>query len=64
MTDRPVTGKSDYWQVHLPGHFHLLDFRFKWPVSAAELRRWLRRWLRVKRLPVGTEIVPGEGGND
>ncbi len=51
--------KSNAWVVQLPKYYSLLGpFRFENPVSERELRIWFRNWMKVDRLPRGTEVWP------
>jgi len=51
--------KSKAWYVYLPGGTYALGpVRFDRPVGEREARQWVRDWLKVKRLPNGTELWP------
>ena len=60
LPSRKGSREARLWYFHLPGAVHALDMRFTHPVTEQEARRAMRRWLRVKRLPPGTEVWPGE----
>jgi hypothetical protein len=47
--------KGSYKKFKLPGVFHSYDFPEPQP-SLKEAKKWLRKWLNVKRLPSGVEI--------
>jgi len=52
--------KSCAWYALVEGPYALGPFRFKFPITEQEFRAFLREWLRVKRLPQGTEVWPAQ----
>ena len=51
--------KSKKWWFHFPGQVYANDFVFDEPVNVLDAKAYVRRWLGVKRLSVGTECWPG-----
>lgn len=49
------------WWCRFPGEVYANNFDFSRPVTEAEARDDMRRWLGVDRLPRGTEVWPGAG---
>ena len=52
--------KRKKWVFKLPSEVYASDFIFKKPVTLRHAKQYVRDWLRVKRLPRGTEYWPGD----
>jgi len=46
---------SKVWMYHVPG-WYAAEVPIDPTATKAEVRAWLRRWLKVKCLPAGTEV--------
>lgn len=45
----------EVWMYHLPGYY-AAEVPISSDATERDVRAWLRRWLKVKRLPAGTEV--------
>lgn len=51
--------KSKAWYVHFRGAVYANGpVRFDQPVSERAFRAWVRKWIKVDRLPYRTEVWP------
>lgn len=53
--------KALRWHYHAPGMVYAVDFRFQRPVDEAEVRRYVREYLGLRRLPTGSAVWPARG---